>query len=74
LPISDAFTASTEVEVAAPDDPRGRGDVWPWGIVSLRWQPIASLDVAAAFEARSTPQYVLGLGGLLRASGTWGSR
>ena len=72
VPIAEDFSGSTEVEVAAPDDPRGRGVVWPWGLLSLRWTPIPSLDVAAGFEASSTPQYALSLGGLLRASGTWG--
>jgi hypothetical protein len=73
VPFCEELGGSAEVEVAAPDDPRGRGVVWPWGILALRWQPIAALDVAAAFEASSTPQYSLGLGGLLRASGTWGT-
>ena len=35
--------------------PNGRGAVWPWGLVALRWTPIDHWEVAGAVEAASTP-------------------
>ncbi len=74
LPIVETLSTSAEVEVAIPDDPRGRGAAWPWGLLALRWKPVPAFDVAGAFEASATPKNEVGLGGLLRASVTWESR
>lgn len=51
------FRYSTELEVAVPDDPRGRGSVWPWGLIALSWRSKAGWEVASAVEAASTPEH-----------------
>ncbi len=67
----DVFAASTELELVAPDDPRGRGSLWPWGLVALRYRPVPRWEVASAFEASASPTAVASLSGLLRASYQW---
>ena len=62
--------ASTELEVARADDPRGRGAAWPWGLVALAWSSGSGWEAAAAAEAGSTPQYRFEVNGLLRLSHT----
>jgi hypothetical protein len=71
LPIAAHLAGSSEVEVAIPDDSRGRGFAWPWALISLRYEPVPFLSIAAAFEASSTPAYQANVGGLLHISGTW---
>lgn len=72
LPILSVLAGSAEVEVAIPDEPHGRGGVWPWALLGLRYTPVPYVDVAAGFEAGSTPKYEAIVGGLLRATGRWG--
>jgi hypothetical protein len=72
IPFLPQLTGSAEGEVAIPDEPRGRGFVWPWGLFAARYMPAAWVDVAAGFEIGSTPQYATVIGGLLRATGKWG--
>jgi hypothetical protein len=55
-PLGKGLRFSTEVEIAAPDQPDGRGSVWPWGLMALGWRH-KGWEVAAAVEAASTPQY-----------------
>lgn len=74
LPLIEELSASTEVEVAVPDEPADRGIAWPWLLVGLRYQPLTFLEAAAAFETSSTPQYDVSVGGVLRLSGRWGTR
>jgi hypothetical protein len=62
--------ASTELEVARADDPRGRGAAWPWGLVALAWGSGSGWEASAAAEAGSTPQYRFEVNGLLRLSHT----
>jgi len=64
------FRASTELEVAWADDPRGRGAAWPWGLVSLGWRSGSGWEAAAGMEAGSTPLRRFELDGLLRLSRT----
>ena len=66
--------ASTELELVAPDDPRGRGSLWPWGLVALRWMPVEHWEVAGAVEAASTPTATREVNALARLSWAWGSR
>lgn len=72
VPIVPRLRASTEIEVAAPDDPRGRGDLWPWALVALGWQAPAGWEVAAAAEAASTATARRELVAMVRASFAWG--
>lgn len=74
VPLGRMFTASTELELAAPDNPTGKGVVWPWGLVALGFKPIRYLELAAAMEASSSPTRVGELAGIFRVSGMWGSR
>lgn len=71
-PLIENLSGATEAEVAVPDESTRKGPAWPWALVSLRYTPLPTVDVAAAVEVGSTPQYESFIGGLLRASGTWG--
>src|SRR5690606_24898482 len=71
LPVADAVTASTELELAFPDDPQGRGAVWPWGLIALSYWPLHSLEAAAAVEASSSPEYEAALAALIRVTSRW---
>jgi hypothetical protein len=73
VPLSRFFVASTELELAVPDDPRGRGSVWPWGLVALRWMPVHGWEAAGAVEAASTPKSTGSVNALLRLSYYTGS-
>ncbi len=69
---STRVRCSTELELVAPDDPRGRGSLWPWGLVALRWVPVRSLGVAGAVEAASTPTATREVNALARLGWTLG--
>ncbi len=74
VPLATRWRVSTELELVVPDDPRGRGDIWPWGLVALRYSPVRSVDVAAAVEAASTPSAVREVNALARVGWMWGTR
>jgi len=74
VPLSRLFAASTELELVAPDDPRGRGVVWPWGLVALRFRPFPTWEAASAFEASASPTAVSSLTGLVRLSYVLGAK
>jgi hypothetical protein len=65
-----SLRASTELELAAPDAPTDGVTVWPWGLLALAWTPRKSWEVAAAFEASSTPVDRYSTAALLRLSHT----
>jgi hypothetical protein len=67
-PLGAGFRASTELEVAAPDEPRGRGAVWPWGLVAIAWRSGNGWEIAGASEAASTPEHRYEINGLVRIS------
>jgi hypothetical protein len=69
--INRYFTASTELELAAPDDPRGRGVVWPWGLVGLKFIPAPRWEMAGAIEAGASPTAVSEVSGLFRVAYVW---
>jgi hypothetical protein len=68
----DVLRASTEIEVAAPDDPANRGTVWPWVLVALTWRVTPRWDLAVASEAGATSTTRRELNALVRASYGWG--
>lgn len=68
-PVGRGFRVATELELVAPDRPRGRGALWPWALGAIGWRPTATWDFAAAIEASSGAEYRSALSGLLR--GTW---
>jgi hypothetical protein len=74
LPLTKSIRYSTELELVAPDDPRGRGSLWPWGLMALRWSPVPRWEVAGAVEAASTPTATREFNGLARLSYAWGQR
>jgi hypothetical protein len=74
LPLTKRLAASTEVEVVAPDDPRGRGAVWPWALVALRFLPLPRWETAGAVEASASPTAVASVSGLFRVSYVWGTK
>jgi hypothetical protein len=71
VPLSARLAASTEVEAVAPDDPRGRGAVWPWALVALRFRPEPRWEAAGALEASASPTAVSAVSGLFRVSYVW---
>lgn len=71
LPLAEQLRASTELELVVPDDSRGRGTVWPWGLLALGYRPIPSLEASAAVEANASPENKSALGGLIRISSIW---
>jgi hypothetical protein len=73
-PLGRGFRFSTEVEIAAPDHPDGRGSVWPWGLMAVAWRPTTrwgrGWETAVAVEAASTPIHRYETNALLRLSRT----
>ena len=74
VPLSATVRCSTELELVAPDDPRGRGALWPWGLVALRWSPFVHWEVSGAVEAASTPTVTREVNALARLSWVWARR
>jgi hypothetical protein len=73
-PLGRGFRFSTEIEIAAPDHPDGRGAVWPWGLMAIAWRPTTwwgkGWETAAAVEAASTPLHRYETNALLRLART----
>ena len=64
--------ASTEIELAAPDEPGRRGSIWPWVLVAVTWRATSRWDLAIAAEAGATSTAKSELNALMRASYAWG--
>lgn len=71
LPLVAAVAVSAELELVRADAPGDRGELWPWGLLAVSWRPHVSWELAAAAEARSTPEVRYGVDALLRASYLW---
>jgi hypothetical protein len=69
-PLGAHLRASTEIEVALPDESGDKGAVWPWMLGALAWRPGKGWEAAGALEAGSTPLYSFGWNGLLRIART----
>jgi hypothetical protein len=74
VPLSRVLTASTELELAFADDPRGRGTVWPWALGALTWHGPEHWEVAGAVEASSTPRNARAVDAIVRVGRSWGAR
>lgn len=72
VPFLGVLVAATELELVVPDD-RVRGRIWPWGILSLAWQPARGWEVGAAIEGSATPALEAAIDGLFKASYRWGA-
>lgn len=71
LPITALLFASTEVELVWPDDPKDRGNIWPWGLVALRYAPAPFWEISGAVEANASPTNTAATRALVRLSHTW---
>jgi hypothetical protein len=74
LRLTRVLGASTEIELAAPDDPRGRGVVWPWALLALRFLPVPRWELAGALEVGASPTAVSEVSGILRLSYVWAGK
>lgn len=68
----NVLRASTEVELAAPDEPGHRGSIWPWVLVAVTWRITPAWDLAVATEAGVTSTATSEINALTRASYAWG--
>jgi hypothetical protein len=68
LPLGKGFRYSNEIEIVVPDNPDGRGTVWPWGLSALAWRSHSGWEVTGALEASSTPQQRYEADALVRLS------
>jgi hypothetical protein len=64
---------ATELELAMPDDDRGKGAIWPWALVAVSWQR-ASWSAAVALEASASPEYRHRTDALFQLSRRWSVR
>jgi hypothetical protein len=72
LRLPRSLTASAELELAVPDEPDGRGSVWPWGVAALGWQR-GPWDAALAVEAMASPEQRYRIDALARLGRRWES-
>ena len=73
FPLVYGIALGTEVEIARPDDPDGRGALWPWGLVSLGGEILEHWEAAVGVEALASPQKTHQIAGLARLSYQWGA-
>ena len=69
-PLLAALALAVELEVARPDEVRGRGAVWPWALAALHWQR-AGWDAAIAVEASASPAHRYRVDALARVARQW---
>lgn len=68
-PLVSRLRLSTELELASGETTSGTA-TWPWGLMALAWRS-ARWEMAAAFEAGSSPRYRFETNGLLRVGRTF---
>jgi hypothetical protein len=71
LPLTAVVRAGAEVELVRPDDPRGRGAVWPWALGSVSWSSMTGWEIATGVEASAGPTTKASVQGLTRVSYAW---
>jgi hypothetical protein len=71
IALGHALWASTELELVRPDDPRGRGSLWPWALAALSWER-GDWQAATAIEASASPEYRSRVDALFQLSRRWG--
>jgi hypothetical protein len=74
VPITKWLAAATELELVKPDTDRGKGTLWPWGLVGVRVRPVPRWEIAGAIEAGSSATAVSQVSGLFRMSYEWASK
>lgn len=65
-----AFAVSTELELVRPDQARGRGSLWPWGLAAVSWDH-GPWQAAVAVEASASPEYRSRLDALFQLARRW---
>lgn len=70
VPVAHAVTVSSELELVIPDEDRGRGAVWPWGLVAVSWTR-DDWEAAVAMEASASPEYRHRVDALFQLSRRW---
>lgn len=68
MPIARGIRVATELELVVPDQPNGRGSVWPWALLALGYRSPRGWDVSAGVEASSGRTYLAEVNGLARFS------
>lgn len=71
VPVATRFRLASEIELVVPDEPRGRGVLWPWALVAFGVRPAAGWDAAAGVEASSGPEARREVHALLRLTYTF---
>lgn len=71
VPVGAQLVASSELELVIPDDARGRGRAWPWGLVALGWKQ-GAWNAAVAAEASASPEDRKRLDALFTLGRQWG--
>lgn len=69
-PLPAALALALELELARPDEPAGRGSLWPWALAAASWQR-AGWEAALALEASASPEYRHRVDLLARLSRRW---
>jgi hypothetical protein len=70
-PLSPSWHAGAALELAAPDEPRQRGALWPWALLSLAWVPRGPWEAALAVETHASPEQRAQVNGLVRIGRRW---
>ena len=70
VPIQQVWILSTEIELVRPEDPK-RGEIWPWGLVALGYQPTDEWHLSAAVEAGASPRETYVVDALFRVGYHW---
>lgn len=71
VPLVHGLRVATEIELAMPDEPQGRGEVWPWALVAVGWRFDPRWDASLALEAGASPEDVRSLDAIFRLGTVW---
>ncbi len=72
-PLDSRFTLSNELELVVPDEPNGRGKVWPWALAGVTWRITSGWRLAAAVEVSASPEDRYRFDGIARLTRDWGT-
>ena len=72
IALGHALAASTELELVRPDEPRGRGTLWPWALAAISWDH-GPWQAAVAVEASASPEYRSRVDALCQLGRRWGA-
>ncbi|MCC7383170.1 MAG: hypothetical protein IT384_15130 [Deltaproteobacteria bacterium] len=71
VPINGALFASSEIELVRPDEPRARGELWPWALLGISWYVVPSWEMAIAAEGNMSPEAKSSFDVLVRLAYLW---